>query len=246
MANTYTYSGPGTRWAEGDPTSEDKLNIARINLDHVYEALNTIMDTDAADGAVIGAVSLANDANNRLVTADGTGGVKGEANATFDGSLLDITGAIRTSTGIRFGTDTAAANTLDDYEEGTWTAGLTASTSGTITVNTSQDLMKYTKVGNLVTVMGDVRVSSVSSPVGVLRITGLPFTVSSGAELSDRTACAVNTTVLGSAINTPMGQVDAGDTSIRVFEFNGTTEANMADKIQASTEIVINMTYSVS
>jgi hypothetical protein len=53
MANTYTYSGPGTRWAEGDPTSEDKLNIARINLDHVYEALNTIMDTDAADGVTV-------------------------------------------------------------------------------------------------------------------------------------------------------------------------------------------------
>ena len=31
---------------------------------------------------------------------------------------LDVTGDIRTSTGILFGTDTAAANALDDYEEG--------------------------------------------------------------------------------------------------------------------------------
>jgi hypothetical protein len=79
MANTYTYSGPGTRWAEGDPTSEDKLNIARINLDHVYEALNTIMDTDAADGVVTGtvsgAVTLTGSTNNQLTTVTGAGAI---------------------------------------------------------------------------------------------------------------------------------------------------------------------------
>jgi len=57
MANTYTYSGPGTRWAEGDPTSEDKLNIARINVDHVHEALNALMDTDAATAALLDGVT---------------------------------------------------------------------------------------------------------------------------------------------------------------------------------------------
>jgi hypothetical protein len=48
MANTYTYDGPGTRWAEGNPTAEDLMNLARINADHLHEALNTIMDTDVA------------------------------------------------------------------------------------------------------------------------------------------------------------------------------------------------------
>ena len=57
MANTYTYSGPGTRWAEGDPTSEDKLNIARINVYHVHEALNALMDTDAATAALLDGVT---------------------------------------------------------------------------------------------------------------------------------------------------------------------------------------------
>ena len=50
MPNTYTYTGPGTRWAEEDPTAEDYLNVARANADHLHEALSTIMDTDDADG----------------------------------------------------------------------------------------------------------------------------------------------------------------------------------------------------
>ena len=50
MANTYAYSGPGTRWAVEDPTAEDYLNVSRINCDHLHEALSQIMDTDAADG----------------------------------------------------------------------------------------------------------------------------------------------------------------------------------------------------
>ena len=52
MANTYTYTGPGTRWAVGNPTAEDLLNISRINADHLHEALNTIMSTSTANGAL--------------------------------------------------------------------------------------------------------------------------------------------------------------------------------------------------
>jgi len=46
MANTYTYTGPGTRWTVGNPTAKDLLDLARVNTDHLHEALNAIMDTD--------------------------------------------------------------------------------------------------------------------------------------------------------------------------------------------------------
>ena len=39
-------------------------------------------------------VLIANDANNRIVTADGSSGLNGEANLTFDGSVLAATGNI--------------------------------------------------------------------------------------------------------------------------------------------------------
>lgn len=62
---------------------------------------------------------------------------------------LDITGAMRASTGILFGTDTAAANTLDDYEEGTWTVQFfDAATGGNASPTTGTG--RYTKIGNMV------------------------------------------------------------------------------------------------
>ena len=44
-------------------------------------------------------VTLANDANNRVTTADGSGGFNGEANLTFDGSTLNVTGHIKADGG---------------------------------------------------------------------------------------------------------------------------------------------------
>ena len=38
-------------------------------------------------------LSFSNDANNRVVTGDGSGGLNGEANLTFDGTVLEITNA---------------------------------------------------------------------------------------------------------------------------------------------------------
>jgi hypothetical protein len=58
------------------------------------------------------------------------------------------------------------ANTLDDYEEGTWTPALTG---GTLTVNSAT----YTKIGNRVLLSMDVSVASVSA--GNITLTGVPF-----------------------------------------------------------------------
>jgi hypothetical protein len=75
--------------------------------------------------------------------------------------------------GIQFNGDTAAANALDDYEEGTWTAVITT-TGGSTTIGSQT--CTYTKVGRLVTLNGIIQVSGISSPTGQLTITGLPFT----------------------------------------------------------------------
>ena len=74
------------------------------------------------------------------------------------------------------------ANTLDDYEEGTFDVTITASTSGTVTLYTAVNSLAYTKVGRLVTVTGLIQISSVSTPVGGVSINGLPFAVGNLAE----------------------------------------------------------------
>jgi hypothetical protein len=93
--------------------------------------------------------------------------------------------------GLKFGTDTAAANALDDYEEGTFTSTITPETSGTITLNSSFDLVSYTKVGQLVHVAGALKVTSVSSPVGNHIQINLPFTIAGLGELSSRGTASV-------------------------------------------------------
>jgi len=67
------------------------------------------------------------------------------------------------------------ANTLDDYEEGTWTPVISGTSSNpTYTVTVVQG--KYTKVGNLVYVYGYIYVSgSVTGGSGNLQISGFPF-----------------------------------------------------------------------
>jgi len=81
--------------------------------------------------------------------------------------------------GLTFNGDTAAANALDDYEEGTWTMGIAfdgASTGVTYNFRAAT----YTKIGRQVTVNGYMVLSSKGSSTGIASITGLPFTIGSG------------------------------------------------------------------
>jgi hypothetical protein len=75
----------------------------------------------------------------------------------------------------------ADANTLDDYEEGTFNPTFTVN-SGTVTINPSENTLSYTKIGRVVYIKGRVAVSSVSTPSGVLNLAGLPFAIPSETE----------------------------------------------------------------
>ena len=80
------------------------------------------------------------------------------------------------SDGIKFGTDSAAANGLGDYEEGTWTPVYQALTSNP-TVTHSVQLGRYVKIGAFVNVMFRIQTSAASGGSGALVIGGLPFAV---------------------------------------------------------------------
>jgi len=77
------------------------------------------------------------------------------------------------SQGILFGSDTAAANTLDDYEEGLYTPSFSFSGGGTPTYNSQY--ASYVKIGNLVHVNGYLSCTSVSGTSGTVRLSGLPY-----------------------------------------------------------------------
>ena len=71
-----------------------------------------------------------------------------------------------------FSNDTYAQG-LDDYEQGTWTPGFSA-TGGTITSMTNYGV--YTKIGNVVTFNIDAAITNVGSASGYyIYLTGFPF-----------------------------------------------------------------------
>ena len=78
-----------------------------------------------------------------------------------------------------FGSDTAAANALDDYEEGTWTPVYGGdTTAGTVSAGSTEGL--YTRIGNSVTIWLRLSNITLSNGAGPVKITGLPFTSSYG------------------------------------------------------------------
>ena len=72
----------------------------------------------------------------------------------------------------------ANVNTLDDYEEGTWTPVLTFTTPGDLTIVYSTQAGTYTKVGREVRLTGNIVTSTFTHTTasGQIRITGAPFT----------------------------------------------------------------------
>ena len=129
---------------------------------------------------------------NKLVN-DSVTGAKIENNPTIAGNLtvsgnttasgtLTATGKITSTAGITFGSDTAAANVLDDYEEGSWTPTYSASGGGTITTTTNQGY--YTKIGKLVMCHFHLRSTGVSGISGDIRINGFPFTATASGRTS--------------------------------------------------------------
>jgi hypothetical protein len=136
--------------------------------------------------------------------------------------------------GITFNGDTAAANELDDYEEGTWTPTATPSTSGTITL--SSTTASYTKIGNTVSVRLQTTVSAVSSPLGYIDIS-LPFTNSGDAGGSVFFYNGDTGAVMSSFIGRVTGN------AFRITFGTGQTGAPSAPYARANTEITISAVY---
>jgi len=85
-----------------------------------------------------------------------------------------------TDNGITFNGDTASANSLDDYEEGTWTMTLVG---GSTPSGQSPPSCRYVKVGNMVTCYGMWWGVSISGSA-TAGMGGLPFTSKTGTYIT--------------------------------------------------------------
>jgi hypothetical protein len=152
------------------------------------DATGTLLTADGDGSSLTGIatpITALNSATaNELVTVGATTTeLDAEANLTFDGTDLTLgTGDIVFGTagkGICLGaTSNTDANTLDDYEEGTWTPTLIGSGGGTGTWASSVNT--YTKVGRAVHFNAYLTCTSLGDSSNAVIVGGLPFTAGTG------------------------------------------------------------------
>jgi hypothetical protein len=161
-------------------------------------------------------------ASNYIVLSDGDGN---PLITTADNQTVALEGAVPNSgTGITFPATQSAstnANTLDDYEEGTFTPNITTG----ITLPTySQQLGTYTKIGNVVQIQISIVTTGGTRNAAHLVFGGLPFTAaafSGGVGLA--VAYANSGVVNSTSTNLPTMYVDQNQTTVGAYKTDGGT-----------------------
>lgn len=116
------------------------------------------------------------------VVINGTSGITGNTGTLISASTIGVGGATPSASGagITFPATQSAssdANTLDDYEEGTWTP---QAWQGSTQITSPTDAYgRYIKIGNVIWIgMYFYKASGAPSASGQWQIRGLPFSVS--------------------------------------------------------------------
>ncbi len=167
--------------------------------------------------------------------------------ASSGNSIIVFTGGLErirvSNNGLSFNGDTAAANALDDYEEGTWTMGISfggASVGVSYSINTGT----YTKIGRQVTVNGYLALTSKGSSTGNVKITGLPFTIANATG----NYCASTFWLADITFtNQFQGYGNVNETTIDMREITSLgTESSLIDTDFANnSRLMVNLTYFV-
>lgn len=166
---------------EGLGNNYKQLMIA--STETLYPAMVTFQTpSSSSSSAEIARLHFLNGTNRAASIRVKPDGATDSAYIAFDtmsGGTLNEEVRIQSGGGISFNGDTATANALDDYEEGTWTPSYSGNTGlGSVSGITSASGY-YVKVGKLVQVSGIFTMNGSSSnnidDGDNIRITGLPY-----------------------------------------------------------------------
>ena len=152
-------------------------------------------------------------------------------------------GCLQLKSGVTFPATQVAssdANTLDDYEEGTFTPVIIGtSTAGTGTYTTQQG--RYTKIGNQVTVHIFLDWSA-HTGTGNLKLAGLPFQSSNNFH-----ACSIGfwNNIAVTAANVPMAYVINSETNISLIQMPSGGGAMVAIPMDTAGAFILSATYTV-
>jgi len=174
-------------------------------------------------GASGGNLTLFSGSNSAVLSSTGlkTATTIGVGNATPSTSGAGITFPATQSASTN-------ANTLDDYEEGTWTPTLTAY-AGSITAYTSQG--SYVKIGRIVFATVYAVVSNAGTASGAYIISNLPFSLATSAEVYGYGVNLLN--------NVGLVGYGSGSTSLYCFTAAGAFPGG------SGTYVTLNFNYSI-
>ena len=224
MQNDSTGNAAVTRFMLGNDTSTGAAQFVVYGGNHA--TLPNVVDLNNANNAALRLL-----ANNAVVAQVNPTGLAVTG-------LTDISAA--TSGQIKFpATQNASsdANTLDDYEEGTWTPAVTFGGAAVGVTYGASNAGQYVKVGRMMTVCGILELTSKGSSTGNISITGLPVAgnIFGGAALT-----LYGLTFTGQAY----GQPNAS--AMVLYQINAGTRTVLTNTaFQNDTSISIQITYYV-
>jgi hypothetical protein len=213
-----------------------------------YVANSTVIDNNAGQTRIFATGADASTYGTMLMYAGTTNG-----SATLVGSVgRNLTFALQggtqsAGTGIAFPAAQSASsdvNTLDDYEEGTWTPAL-AFGGGTTGITYSSQVGRYTKVGNIVTLQCYVQLSNKGSSSGAMTLTGFPFGSASGSNNYCAVACWANT--LTGITGGLIGYVNPASSFMYWYcSTTGAVSALQNTNCANTSDFMINVTYQAA
>jgi hypothetical protein len=225
--DAFTVSGNTITFTSAPPSGTSNIYVYYTSpiTQVIAPGQNTVGTTQIQDNAITtakiaaGAVTTA-----KLSSTTGTGAVALASLPSFT-TTIGVGGATASASGsgVSFPATqnpSSDANTLDDYEEGTWTPAINL--LGTLTY--ANQAGRYVKIGKWVTVIVQISVSSTDTTqdTGSTLISGLPFTCSNtdptgfSAVMTEQ----VKGTNSATAPNTFFASAENNLTTIRIYANN--------------------------
>ena len=150
------------------------------------------------------------------------------------------------TTGFMEAYESNAWATLAAVQTGIYTATATLETSGTITLDSSNNTLSYEKIGTFVHVHGRINVASVSSPVGPIDIT-LPFAAAAAVHTFDaRSQVLVSVGATASSLaGVASAKIYENASVLNVYSTSATSDvgSSIGAQIQTGSYFTISATY---
>ena len=178
--------------------------------------------------------SPATSTNRTITLADATGTM------VVSGTTPSLNGITFPATQVA----SAGANTLDDYEEGTYTPSLSW-TDGIGNMTYGARVGRYTKIGNIVNVSALIEIATEGTAAGNVRIT-MPFVSKNVANQFTAAAFWYNTVTGSASGNDVVALLFPNDDVLRIYAVVTGTIAQFDNSMTLDgTNFAFNITYEV-